>query len=219
MLITMVSCNKRDGMDFTNLDGDDSILSTNNCTFSHEESKSLKNGEEPLPENTELIQSERYFQIYQYKNAVNKHFYRILNSNGSTVISETTTRPLSISIIEDNIIDISIGFGTGVCYHRYYNINKDILSELFGNVFATSGELIAYMNVPKENAMESRTLIIQNIFNTDALLVEYKLNFSEYVIPIEKIEFLKDSSSLQITYYKGDEQKLTTEVLNYNLAK
>lgn len=172
--------------------------------------------EEALPENIELIQSEKHFQIYKYKDAVNKHFYRILDSNGNTVISETTTRPLSVSITQDDIIDISISFGSGVCQHQYYDIDKNILSERFFDVFATSGELIVHMDVSKENSMENRILVIQNIFDKEVLFVEYKLDFSDYVIPIEKIEFLTNSNSLQITYYKGSEKELTTEILNFS---
>jgi hypothetical protein len=70
------------------------------------------------------------------------------------------------------------------------------------------------MNVTKENAMKDRTLVIQNIFDKEDLFVEYKLDFSNYVIPVEKIIFLKDSNSLEITYYKGSEGELTTEILN-----
>ncbi len=192
------------------------LLANNDAFLSHEESKKASVSEETLPENIELIKSEKHFQIYEYKDAVNKHFYRILDSNGNTVISETTTRPLSVSIIEDDIIDISISFGSGVCQHQYYDIDKNILSELFFDVFATSGELIVHMDVPKENAMENRTLVIQNIFDKEELFVEYKLDFSNYVIPIEKIEFLTNSNSLQITYYKGSEKELTTEILNFS---
>ena len=217
MLATTVSCNKCDDIDLEHTDESEDIVSANNREFlSHASQKSLSVSEKTLTENTELIQSEKHFQIYKYKNAVNKHFYRILDTNGNTVISETTTHPLSISIIEDDIIDISTGFGASVCQHQYYDIEKNTLSEPFGDVFATSREMIVYMNIPKENAMENRTLVIQNIFDKEVLFVEYKLDFSNYVIPIEKIKFLTDSNSLEITYYKGSEKKLTTEILNYS---
>lgn len=217
MLTASVSCNKNDDINSEHADKSEDILSVDNDDlFSPNSSKKPSVSEETLPENIELIQSEKHFQIYKYKDAVNKHFYRILDYNGNTVISETTTRPLSVSIIEDDIIDISISFGSGVCQHQYYAIDKNILSELFVDVFATSGELIVHMNVPKENAMENRILVIQNIFDKEVLFVEYKLDFSNYVIPIEKIEFLTASNSLQITYYKGSEKELTTEILNYS---
>ena len=41
-------------------------------------------------------------------------------------------------------------------------------------------------------------------------------SYDKYVIPIEKIIFLKDSNSLEITYYKGSEKELTTEILNFS---
>jgi len=215
MLTTTVSCNKNDNI---NLETIASVRDTaNNDTFLfHEESKKANIGEKTLPENIELVKSEKHFQIYQYKGTVNKHFYRILDSNGNTVISETTTRPLSIAIIGDDIIDISISFGSGVSQHQYYGIEKNTLSDTFEDVFATSGELIVYMNVPKENSMKNRTLVIQNIFDKENLFVEYKLDFSNYVIPVEKIIFLKDSNDLEITYYKGPERELTTEILNFS---
>ncbi len=224
LLVAMFSCNKNNDVTlktsndpkiFESTDKQE-LENTENNTFdinNKESTKSETNAEGP--ENTELIQSEKHFQIYKYKDAVNKHFYRILDANGNTVISETTTRPLSISISEYGIVDIRVSFGTGVCQHQYYNIGKNILSEPFEDVFSTSGELIVYMNVPKENAMENRTLVIQNIFEKEVLFVEYQLDFSKYLIPIEKIEFLTDSKSLKITYYKGYEEELTTDILNY----
>lgn len=194
------------------------LISENIAMFLYDENHprpySGSANEETLPEN--IIQSEKHFQIYEYKDTINKHFYRILDSDGNTVISETTTRPLSISMIEDNIIDISISFGSGVCQHQYYDIDKNILSDVFFDVFATSGELIVHMDVSKENAMENRILVIRNIFDKEALFVEYKLDFSNYVIPIEKIEFLTNSNALEITYYKGSEKELTTEILNFS---
>ena len=64
--------------------------------------------------------------------------------------------------------------------------------------------------------MENRILVIQNIFDKEVLFVEYKLDFSNYVIPIEKIEILTNSNSLEITYYKGSEGELSTEILNFS---
>ena len=215
IFVAMVSCNKNDDIDLEHTDESEDILSANDSAFFMSSPKNFSVNEKTTPENTELIKSEKHFQIYKYKDAVNKHFYRILDSNGNTVISETTTRPLSISISEYGIVDISISFGTGVCQHQYYNIGKNILSEPFEDVFSTSDELIVYMNVPKENAIENRTLVIQNIFDKELLFVEYQLDFSKYLIPIEKIEFLPDSKSLKITYYKGSEEKLTSDILNY----
>ena len=215
MLTATVSCNKNDNI---NLETIASVRDTanNDTSLSHEESKKANIGEKTLPENIGLVKSEKHFQIYKYKGTVNKHFYRILDSNGNTVISETTTRPLSIAIIGDDIIDINISFGSGVSQHQYYGIEKNTLSDTFEDVFATSGELIVYMNVPKENPMKNRTLVIQNIFDKENLFVEYKLDFSNYVIPVEKIIFSKDSNALEITYYKGPEGELTTEILNFS---
>ena len=232
ILTVTVSCNTSDDIDLESTaaittiqpaDSTSNALSTPSDTTPKDtetnnvekESENLKSRENPLPENTELIYTEKHFQIYEYKDAVNKHFYRILDSNGNTVVSETTTRPLSINMVGDNIIDISISFGSGVSQHRYYSIDKNILSSAFFYVFATSGELIAYMNTPKDNAMGNRTLVIQNVFDKEVLFVEYELDFSNYVIPIEKIEFLKNSNSLQLTYYKGSKKELTTDLLNY----
>lgn len=120
--ISAISCNQNDDVHLANTDESENI-----DTF--QESLSVR--EESFPENTELIRSEKHFQIYEYNDAVGQYFYCILDSCGNIVISETVTRPLSICLIEDDLIDISIAFGTGICQHRYYNAEKIFCRSFF----------------------------------------------------------------------------------------
>ena len=79
-------------------------------------------------------------------------------------MSEKTDRPIEINTIGGDIIDIGIGMGTGITIHKYYNANENTFSEEFTNVLTNSDKLIAYIEVSKENPLENRKVVVQNIF-------------------------------------------------------
>ena len=156
------------------------------------------------PEQIEIIDSGTYYRIY--KGNINQVCYDIYNSDGEIVLSEKTDRPLEINMINDDIIDIKIGMGTGITIHKYYSVGENIFSQQFSYVLSNSDQLIAYIDVPKEKPLENRKVIVQNIFDKSLFYKEFQLDFSNVDTPVIESDFSKDGASLQLTYLSGEEQ-------------
>ena len=156
--------------------------------------------------------SGKYYRIYKENN--NQVRYEIYNPEGKIALSEKTDRPIEINTIGGDIIDIGIGMGTGITIHKYYNANENTFSEEFTNVLTNSDKLIAYIEVSKENPLENRKVVVQNIFDKSLFYKEFKLNFSNVDTPVIEAEFSKDGASLLLTYLSGEKQTQTSEILD-----
>ncbi len=162
------------------------------------------------PEQTENIETGTYYRIYKGDNSY--LCYDVYNAEKETVLSEKTDRPLKISMINDNIIDIEIGMGTGIAIHTYYNVDKNVFSREFSYVLSVSDDLIAYIDVPEENPMNNRKVIVQNIFDKNLFYKEFELDFSDVDTPVVNATFSEDA--LQLTYLSGETQTQTAVTLN-----
>lgn len=161
---------------------------------------------------TQIIDSGKYYRIYKEND--NQVRYEIYNPEGKIALSKKTDRPIEINMIGDNIIDIGIGMGTGITIHKYYNANENIFSQDFTNVLSDSDKLIAYIDVPKENPLENRKVIVQNIFDKGLFYKEFQLDFSNVDTPVIEAKFSKDGTSLQLTYLSGEDQTQISETLD-----
>lgn len=161
---------------------------------------------------TEIIDSGTHFRIYKGNN--NQVYYNIYNSEGGIVLSEKTDSPLEINMINDDIIDIEIGMGTGITIHKYYGVDENIFSQEFTYVLSNQDKLIAYIDVPKEKPFENRKIIVQNIFDKNLFYKEYQLVFSNVDTPVIEATFSKDGSSLQLTYLSGEDQAQISTMLD-----
>lgn len=162
-------------------------------------------------EYNEIIDSGKYYRIY--KGNATQVCYNIYDSNGKIVLSETTERPLKINMLNDNIVDIRIGMGTGNAVHKYYNAERGVFSDNFSYVLSNLNELVAYIYVPEKNAFDNRKVVVQNVFDRNLLYKEYQLNFSNVDTPVIDAAFSDDGTVLTVVYLSGTEQTEKTETL------
>lgn len=163
-----------------------------------------KNNLNNEPEQIEIIDFGTYYRIY--KEGINQVCYDIYNLKGEIVLSEKTDRPIEINMVNDDIIDIAIGMGTGITIHKYYSAGEDIFSPEFTYVLSNSDKLIAYIDVSNEKPLENRKVIVQNIFDKRLFYKEFQLDFSNVDTPVVEAKFLNDGAFLQLTYLSGEEQ-------------
>lgn len=163
-------------------------------------------------EQTGIIDSGAYYRIYKGDN--NQVCYDIYNPDGKIVLSEKTDRPLEIKMIDNDIIDIGIGMGTGITIHKYYDTAANIFSREFTYVLSVSDKLIAYIDVSKDQPMENRKVIVQNIFDKSILYKEFQLDFSDVDTPVTEAKFSKNGAALHLTYLSGEEQTQISTILN-----
>lgn len=162
-------------------------------------------------ENYKIIDSCEYYRIYKINTT--QVYYEIYNSNGDIALSETTDKPLTIDMINNDVVDIGIGMGTGLTTHKYYSIKQNLFSQEFLYVLSNSNELIAYIDVPKHKSFENRKVIVQNIFDKELYHKEFQLDFSDVDTPVIQGSFSEDEKSLQITYFSGKDEIEISEIL------
>lgn len=160
----------------------------------------------------EIVDSGKYYRIYKHN--ITEVSYEIYDSAGNIVLSETTNRPLEIGMLNENILDISVGRGTGIAEHKYYSVEQNVISETFSYVIANKNELVAYIYVPKEQSFKKRKVVVQNAFDKVLFYKEYELDFSEVDTPVLEAFFSEDGSSLEVTYLSGGNQAQASKILS-----
>lgn len=172
-------------------------------------SDSMRLGENNSDERR-LIDSGDYFKLYD---DTLSETYEIYNSQGELVRTETTDDPISITMLNESILDISICKGTGITQHTYYDAEQNTFSTKFSYVICTDGELIAYIGLSEDGA-DNKSLIVQNIFNKEVYYKEFKGAFDEvdtYELASVDGEFSKDLSTFTVHYYQNNRQNQLTK--------
>ncbi len=158
-----------------------------------------------------LIESEDNYKVFQ--NDSFNFYYQILDNKGKVLYEEKVEKgPLSVDYVDDDVIEIKVGKGTGVSIRKYYSLKRDMLSEEYTYVFAIAGEMAAYVYAPNENAMTDRKIAVCNVFDRNLYYKEFKLDFAQTDTPIIEGKFSSDESKLEVEYYKED-FSVTTEIL------
>lgn len=148
----------------------------------------------------------------------NYHFYKIVGTfelvceiydlNGKVIYSERTQRPINVSEIDSDLIEIEIGYGTGCIGKRYLSAKTSTLSEEFFGVIANKGTIIAYL----EN--DSKKLIVQDIFQSSDDIKSFELGYCSDFSPSGiSAEFSDDISKLYITYYRDENNEKVHKTL------
>lgn len=164
------------------------------------------------PQKQEIVDSGKYYRIYKHN--ITEVSYEIYDSVGNIVMSETTDRPLKIDLLNENIVDISTGMGTGITEHKYYSVEQNVISEVFSYVIAANNELVAYINVPEEQPLKKRRVVVQNAFDKSLFYKEYELDFSKVDTPILDASFSEDGLLLEVIYLSGVDQVQVSEILS-----
>lgn len=177
------------------------------CSVSKSSNSSIFSRNDSAIERT-LIESSDYYKLYD--NTLSETL-EIYNNKGELVRTITTEEPISITMLNKSIIDISIGKGTGLTKHTYYSVKLDDFSDDFSYVICASNELIAYIGISKDG-LDNKTLIVQNIFNENRYYKEFIGAFDQvdtYELSSMSGEFSQDFSTLTVHYYIKNQQQIS----------
>lgn len=163
---------------------------------------------ESEPASQNVLDSGKYYSVYRGEEAA-QVCYDIYNASGKTVLSDKTDRPLEINMINDDIVDIAIGMGTGLSVHKYYKVSQDIFSQEYSYVVANQDDLVAYIDISKENPLENRRVTVRDIFDGNSFSKSFNLDFAAVDTPVLSAAFSSDGQSLNLTYLSSDNQKQT----------
>ena len=80
--------------------------------------------------------------------------YQILDPEGQVVRERILDgKEPQISVLEHGVLDISVGYGTGLIEHTYYDVKRDLFSDPFFYVVANSDGGIAFIDVPEDGGI------------------------------------------------------------------
>ena len=164
-----------------------------------------------------VISSGKNFKVYDItKDGQSEYRYEVYNKNGKTVKDETVQRvnPTITYISNNTLLSISIGTGTGTCLAQYYDVNRDLFSEVF-----ESPALAAYGNVVYMTFSDGLfRLVIRDIYDESKYHEEFELDISPVANPADALinaEFL-DEDVLLISYLSGAGYDEQTTILQLN---
>ena len=154
---------------------------------------------------------------YQILEADNSMYYcYIYGSEHNIVFEQGFKSPHypQIEAVSDDIIELSVGYGTGLACRRYYSISRDCFSVDYWYVSATQPdeELVAYMYVNSSGSFDDRYFVIRNIFDKSEYYRTFSLQFAPIFSPIESIEFINGGKEILISYateQNGDIEYIT----------
>ena len=161
----------------------------------------------------QVIKKETHYQIEAI--GLGQFRYELYDLDGNVVLSrEVLNKPLDISMHGDDLIDVCIGYGTGLAGHTYYSITKNSLSVEYEYVVANTETLVAFIDGAN---LTERRLIVKSIFSDvpDEELVyqTFYLDFdASMVMPIVSAKFLS-ADSLELIYYDGYTDGTKTVIL------
>ena len=131
-----------------------------------------------------LIEYSPHFRIYHIPEPMMFH-YEIYNYRGELVKSFTTCRPAWVEYINETVIEIGIGAGTGVQIVQFYSVNDDVFSDVFETPFLINDETVAYLARYDDMLM----LIVQNIFDPASFYMAFPLDDFDFAeIPHSAID-------------------------------
>ena len=101
-------------------------------------------------------------------------------------------------LFEDTVLSIRRGAGTGLFLVEYYDIGRNVFSEVFQTVFLTEYGKIVYIG----RIEDEFRLVVRDIFDKSEFYKEFELDFAPLATPFELFrhgEFL-DENTLKISY-------------------
>lgn len=156
-------------------------------------------------EDFEIQDKGNHYVVYRYDQdePFNKYFWFNIFDNNRNIVLNGGTEWKEPEITEvDNIVSVTLNFGTLANISRYYDTQNNILSDEYNNVLAQNGSLICFF--------DKSSIIITNAFDNDEFYKEIKKNFSDTAFPIEQIDF-SSSEFVTISYYSKPKNELITE--------
>jgi hypothetical protein len=148
----------------------------------------------------QIVEEEKYYKIIESENS--KIYYSIYSESGETVFEEFMNyKPLKISMISSDIIEIRKGMGANATLHRYYHINRDSFSKEYQNIIEISDELCVYLDT-------NQKLIVRNIFDKTKYYKEFEFDIAKKATAIYSVEFLENNTKLKVVYYSSADDSL-----------
>ena len=158
--------------------------------------------------NGEIIEDTQYYKIIH---SGFMFYYYIFDENHDVVESDgPLDRQPCISMVDDHLVRFTLQAGTGIGtqWGYYYDTKRDVFSRIFQSIFDQSDGKVAFGGLDK--------IIVRDIFDKTTYcreFTEFKNELSDAVDPFVNVEFVNDSTQIQVTYLTGKDYNEITEII------
>ena len=154
---------------------------------------------------------------YQYWTDAQHHsYYTVTQEDGRVVDSGGFEHgTLSIRYCNEKYLSITHSAGTNAFWSRFYDCEKNILSDVYWNALAFENGLVAYQDF--QGSFPYNTVIITDPFAAKNL-ASFQFDFANYSSPVQNINFSENGDSFEITYFNRNEELVTeTKILSHSI--
>lgn len=149
---------------------------------------------------------EEFYSIYKNEDGI--YTVKLFDKNKKVVDETTVPKEPHINKLENEIIQVTISYGSPFCTTYFYDTKANLISQAYDTpVFIDKGKIVL---------VQSKKLIISDIFDKALYFKEIERNFSETVPPSSAIISAKfvNSNELQIDYYVGKDFTEKSEIID-----
>jgi len=146
------------------------------------------------------------YAIFSIENG--QYCYHLLR-DGEVFYYEMTERFPNISMADDGIIEIRVGYGTGVSISRFCNINNKTVSTWYNDVVHHFEKSIVRLEFDGESPSGSKhSLIVADMFTGEVKKTCSFVDISDKPMPIRRVTVI--DNGIEVEYLTIDNDNATT---------
>lgn len=178
------------------------------------ETENANSAESVGADDSEIIEKTAYYVIAE-KDGLYR--YIIYDTAGNIALScDSLTIMPQITVIENRLVRIATQAGTGIATNsvQYYDLERNMISQVYQSVFSECGNLVAWANHEK--------VIVRDIFDDNGFYQELAIfnePFSQVAFPFVSVAFTEDGSHVSVTYLSGPDYTEVSEVFEIKGAE
>lgn len=141
------------------------------------------------------------YEVFNTGSTEKKEFqYQVFDNQHNTIDSDNTEDKEPIFYVNDRFLRLSLNYGTGATFYRYYDVSNGQVSEMYQTIlsdrFTDDGILVVYLTHEDDTVV----VAIQDAFDENVLYKTFKGEFPIKFSPTTQAEFISDNQ-VKITYF------------------
>lgn len=154
-----------------------------------------------------IVEENQFYKIMKCKDL---YYYQIFDINSNVVKMEgPLSKSPNIVLVDDCLLKFTFqsGTGMGTQWGYYYDVNRNMFSDVYYSIFDENNGNVVYSN--------NKKIIIRDIFVQEKYYQEissFQKPFSNVVFPFITVEFV-EKNCIKVTYLSGPNCEKVTEFI------
>ncbi len=158
-----------------------------------------------------IVSSGENFKVFDISQDMHpEYLYEIYDNSGEVVKSETMFAFPTITYVSDTLLSIEWGGGSDTWLGQYYDIDKNICSNIIQSPFALLEQKIVYLALSDD--VTGHKMVVSDVFDETKYYKELHIDdLSSAINPILSVEFI-NNQELKVCYLSGEDYEEKTQV-------